>query len=203
MAVLGSALCMQACLPETMHAASMAVTAMQFLLPPHMPEGLSRYIQTRMEEPNMLMELPDPAFAALWAFLPHYDKLRLFELCRDVRDRVLSSCTGLTFTVIQLKNLSPGVSEMLRTLLSRAQPLKMLSLRAPCFEDLSLDTLMGLLQQAASAHAGPTAGPGATAVKWSGAAGLSELELMVGAASCRAVNTPCTVRALALSGMVA
>lgn len=126
------------------------------------------------ETPNFLLGLPGPALASLWLKLPAQDRLSLFRVCRGFRDFVLTSCSDVNF---QLS--SPRPAPLLRTLLSRPQPLKRLGLKAGKLKDEGVDQgLQPILHEVAAALVAAAAGGG----PWHGAASLQELALEVGAA---------------------
>lgn len=126
--------------------------------------------QQQDEEPNLLIDLPGPAFAALWASLKSEDdRLSLFQSCKSVRDRILSSSAqAVSFYSQDDAELTPGSLELLRALFSRSLPLSSFS-----GHELGEDAaFVSLLREVAAW--GLAAAPGGR-LAWAGAAGLKEL----------------------------
>lgn len=79
------------------------------------------------KQPNLLMDLPGTAWAALWAHLGPKGRLRLLQLCQSLKNRVIDSCQCLGLTASEA-SLPPGSIALLRAVLSRPVPLARLFL---------------------------------------------------------------------------
>lgn len=95
--------------------------------------------------PNLLLDLPGPAFSNVWTLLVSKDKSSMFQTSRRTRDRVLGSVRTLGFKLKAGTSANPGLLALLGNALSRQHPLDRLILSYG-----TADQLQALLQAGAS-----------------------------------------------------
>lgn len=144
-------------------------------------EGPAAQQLHQVPDPRLLLDLPGPVFELLWMKVRPQDRLRLFQLCRGVRDQVLNSCYRLGFTVVSQASLGADSRALLRTVLLRPLPLSKMNLRTGGRVRLGPEAgaLLCEIMQHASAEAPSSTAHAKQLQRPAAASGLREIRLEV------------------------